>query len=69
MISPEDQEGIKKEQEKVPLVQRPFSTGEVYIATPNPFDDPVINPNYFSHPVGKLTNLGVRAWNIHDLLS
>ncbi|KAG8892751.1 hypothetical protein FRC01_013973 [Tulasnella sp. 417] len=24
--------------------------GELYIATPNPFDYPVINPNYFSHP-------------------
>ncbi|KAG9003645.1 hypothetical protein FRB90_011141 [Tulasnella sp. 427] len=31
-------------------LQHPFSTGEVYIATPNPFDYPVINPNYFSHP-------------------
>ncbi|KAG8919964.1 hypothetical protein FRC01_001012 [Tulasnella sp. 417] len=30
-------------------LQHPFSTGEVYIATPNPFDYPVINPNYFSH--------------------
>ncbi|KAG8908892.1 hypothetical protein FRC01_007195, partial [Tulasnella sp. 417] len=30
-------------------IQHPFSTGEVYIATPNPFDYPVINPNYFSH--------------------
>ncbi|KAG8914126.1 hypothetical protein FRC01_004208, partial [Tulasnella sp. 417] len=30
-------------------LQHPFSTGELYIATPNPFDYPVINPNYFSH--------------------
>ncbi|KAG8951897.1 hypothetical protein FRC04_005589 [Tulasnella sp. 424] len=31
-------------------LQHPFSMGELYIATPNPFDYPVINPNYFSHP-------------------
>ncbi|KAG9001406.1 hypothetical protein FRB90_011628, partial [Tulasnella sp. 427] len=30
-------------------LQHPFSMGELYIATPNPFDYPVINPNYFSH--------------------
>ncbi|KIO34161.1 GMC oxidoreductase [Tulasnella calospora MUT 4182] len=30
-------------------LQHPFSMGELYIATPNPFDYPIINPNYFSH--------------------
>lgn len=36
-------------------LQHPFSMGELYIATPNPFDYPVINPNYFSHPAGAST--------------
>ncbi|KAG8872432.1 hypothetical protein FRB97_007638 [Tulasnella sp. 331] len=30
-------------------LQHPFSMGELYIATPNPFDYPVIDPNYLSN--------------------
>lgn len=33
-------------------LQHPFSQGELYINSSNPFDYPVINPNYFSHPAG-----------------
>ncbi|KAG8963520.1 hypothetical protein FRC00_006079 [Tulasnella sp. 408] len=36
-------------------LQHPFSMGELYITTPNPFDYPIINPNYFSHEAGKST--------------
>ncbi len=33
-------------------LQHPFSQGQLYIKTSNPFDYPVIDPNYFSHPAG-----------------
>jgi len=31
-------------------LQRPFSHGRLYINSSNPFDPPVIDPNYLSHP-------------------
>lgn len=48
-------------------LQHPFSTGEVYIATPNPFDYPVINPNYFSHPAGRFRKSS--SWELSSLTS
>ncbi|KAF8975444.1 hypothetical protein BDQ17DRAFT_1385501 [Cyathus striatus] len=32
-------------------LQHPFSMGRVYINSSNPFDEPVIDPGYLSHPV------------------
>ncbi|XP_067133170.1 glucose dehydrogenase [FAD, quinone]-like [Centruroides vittatus] len=33
-----------------PLLQRPKSKGEVRLNSANPYDHPIIDPNYFSHP-------------------
>ena len=33
-----------------PLILRPKSRGRVYLKSSNPFDYPIINPNYFSDP-------------------
>lgn len=36
-------------------LQHPFSQGRLYINTSDPFDYPIIDPNYLSHSAGKLT--------------
>ncbi|KAF8521572.1 alcohol oxidase [Hysterangium stoloniferum] len=36
-------------------LQHPFSHGRIYINTSDPFDYPVIDPQYFSHPADALT--------------
>lgn len=35
-------------------LQHPFSHGQVSINSSNPMDYPVINPNYLTHPAGKV---------------
>jgi hypothetical protein len=35
-------------------LQHPLSQGRIYINSSNPIDYPVIDPNYLSHPAGKL---------------
>lgn len=35
-------------------LQHPYSQGQITINSSNPMDYPVINPNYLSHPAGKL---------------
>jgi choline dehydrogenase-like flavoprotein len=34
----------------IPVLLRPKSTGEIKLRSRNPFDYPLIYPNYFSHP-------------------
>ncbi|KAK4174668.1 choline dehydrogenase [Triangularia setosa] len=56
-------QSIKKDTGKyltlLTLLQQPFSRGSVHISSPSPTSPPVINPNYFSHPIDRhLVRLG-----------
>lgn len=45
-------------------IQHPFSHGQISINSSNPMDYPLINPNYLTHPAGKLF-----CWWITHLLT
>jgi choline dehydrogenase len=50
-------------------INRPLSRGEVTLASPNPLDRPIINPNYLSDPDDMRCAIAGVRWNLRILYS